>query len=135
MHVFISYARQDREFTRKIVEQLRGAGLSVWMDEEELVEGDNWALETGKALEGADAMVAVISPASMASDAVLRDIDYALGSPRFQGRLIAVQAEPTKHFPWILKKLVFIDATRHPVEDAARQITHALMQPVDVADH
>src|SRR3954470_7038216 len=40
--VFLSYASQDAEAVRRIAEALRGAGVEVWFDQNELVGGDAW---------------------------------------------------------------------------------------------
>ncbi|MBI5771559.1 MAG: toll/interleukin-1 receptor domain-containing protein, partial [Verrucomicrobia bacterium] len=40
--VFLSYASQDGEAVRRIAEALRGAGVEVWFDLDELRGGDEW---------------------------------------------------------------------------------------------
>jgi hypothetical protein len=40
--LFLSYARDDAAAARRIAEALRGAGLEVWFDENELTGGDAW---------------------------------------------------------------------------------------------
>ncbi|MBL9202460.1 MAG: TIR domain-containing protein [Opitutaceae bacterium] len=40
--IFVSYARDDAAAARRIAEALRGAGLEVWFDENELTGGDLW---------------------------------------------------------------------------------------------
>jgi hypothetical protein len=40
--VFLSYASQDAEATRRIAEALRTAGVEVWFDQAELRGGDPW---------------------------------------------------------------------------------------------
>ena len=40
--IFLSYARDDAAAARRIAEALRGAGLEVWFDENELTGGDTW---------------------------------------------------------------------------------------------
>jgi len=37
MKVFISYAREDVEMARKLYDDLKNAGVSPWMDEEDLL--------------------------------------------------------------------------------------------------
>ena len=41
--VFLSYASQDAEPSRKICDALRAAGIEVWFDQSELRGGDAWA--------------------------------------------------------------------------------------------
>src|ERR1700683_2377545 len=40
--VFLSYASQDAEATRRIADTLRSAGVEVWFDQSELRGGDVW---------------------------------------------------------------------------------------------
>ena len=40
-HVFISYAREDQNFARKLADHLRQRGFEVWMDDR-IDTGDDW---------------------------------------------------------------------------------------------
>lgn len=40
--VFLSYAREDAEYARRIADALRAFGLEVWFDQNELRGGDSW---------------------------------------------------------------------------------------------
>ena len=40
--VFLSYASQDAEAAKRICDALRAAGVEVWIDQSELVGGDQW---------------------------------------------------------------------------------------------
>src|SRR5436190_1526828 len=108
MKVFVSYSADDGEVAKEVVSRLTKAGFNVWDPSDSLYPGDNWPLEIGKALQNSDAMVVLISPKSMKSDWVRREIDYALGSPRYKGRLIPVMVKPARDFPWILKRLPIV---------------------------
>lgn len=103
--VFLSYASEDREWARKLVPFLEREGLDVWDPSSVLSPGDNWSLETGKALEKAEAMVILVSPAAAASDNLKRELEYALVTKKFRNRLIPVIVKPTKALPWILNQL------------------------------
>ena len=67
--------------------------------------GDNAASEISDALEGSDAVIVLVAPESMRSAWVRQEINFALGSPRYAGRLIPVLVKPTDEIPWILQKL------------------------------
>ncbi len=108
MRVFLSYTQSDRECARKLSEYLDAAGFQVFDPVGQLLPGDNWSLEIGRALDLSDAMVVLISPDGVRSPWVQREIQYALGSERFQDRLIPVEVEPTKDFPWVLNHLPWI---------------------------
>jgi hypothetical protein len=105
MKVFLSYSEKDSDVAKELAAQLEKAGFDTWDPAEVRFPGDNWALRIGKALQESEAMVVLISPDSMKSKTVRQEIDYALGSSRYKGRLIPVVVKPTKDSPWILKKL------------------------------
>jgi TIR domain-containing protein len=125
LRVFLSYAERDDKPAQALRTELEKGGLEVWDPAAKLSPGDNWALELGKALQDADAMVVLLSPAALASAHVQREIDYALGEPRFKGRLIPVVVRPVKEIPWILETLhvLRIDAD---VERGSRRVLEAL---------
>src|SRR5262245_15505475 len=123
--VFLSYARRDDEPARRIRGELEKGGFEVWDPAVKLTPGDNWALAQGKALEEADAMVVLLSSAGIASDHVQREIDYALGQPRFKGRLIPVVVGPVKQIPWILETLQILNIEGDPAR-GSRRVPEAL---------
>jgi hypothetical protein len=121
--VFLSYAHSDRDWARKISEVLEAAGFQVLDPVNALLGGENWSLEIGKALDESQAMVVLISPAAVRSEWVGREIQYALGSERYQDRLIPVEVTPTADFPWVLRHVQWIRG--NPAE-AGRQVAAIL---------
>ncbi len=124
LRVFLSYAQSDRAWARKLTELLGAEGFRVF-DPGDLLPGDNWSLEIGQALDSSEAMIVLISPASVSSPWVQREIQYALGSERFQDRLIPVEVVPTRDFPWVLRHLPWIRLEEGLVE-AGRQLAEIL---------
>lgn len=110
MQIYISYAKPDEQFARNLSSQLAKRGLSVWSAYEEVLPGDNIWLRTGEALENSRAMIVLISPDSMRSEHVRREIEYALGDTNYQGRMFPIQVRPTKNIPWIFEKFRTFDA-------------------------
>ncbi len=125
LRVFLSYAKRDDKLAQALRTELEKGGFEVWDAAAKLTPGDNWALEQGKALEDAEAMVVLLSPAALASDHVQREIDYALGEPRFKGRLIPVVVRPVKEIPWILETLQILRIDADP-ERGSRRVLEAL---------
>jgi hypothetical protein len=123
MKVFLSYAQSDRGWAKKLSEDLAGAGFQVFDPVGELLPGDNWSLEIGKALDDSQAMVVLISPAAVRSPWVQREIQYALGSEKYQDRLIPVEVEPTTDFPWVLRHVQWI---KGDPSHAGRQVAEIL---------
>lgn len=114
MRVFISYSQDDAETAKQFGEALSAAGYRPFVADEVLSTGSNWSKAIGNALEHSDAIVILISPASMRSRWMQREIEYALSSPRFEDRVFSLLIKPTpqKDVPWILERLSWIDATK-----------------------
>jgi len=109
-----------------MAEKLTQAGLNVWFDEMELPTGENWAKAIGKALDKSNAMVVLLSPNASKSGWINRDLEYAISTPRFRGRLLPVMVKPTRddEVPWILRELGIIKAGDPDL--ASRQVVRAL---------
>ena len=129
MKVFLSYARQDQEFARELATRLTDEGLEVWFDDWHVNPGDNVAKLTGKALDAADAMIVVISPAAAEDSRVRDEIRFALAKPRFEGLLIPVILKPADKMPWILQTMNVVRATKN-LPQTVQRITDALQPAV-----
>ena len=127
MQVFLSYDRADEAFAKALSAELTKRGLSVWMDEERLLPGDNWAEQIGEALKKSKAMVVLISPESMRSKWIRHEIEYALGDLRYENRLFPVLVRQTDQVPWILRELNMLSA-RQGTAKISESIADALKQ-------
>jgi hypothetical protein len=123
MRVFLSYALKDKRVALQIAEYLKRAGFETWTSEE-VLPGDNWHSAASDALERSDAMVVLVSPESMASESVRREIEYALGSARYADRVVPVVVRPARQIPWFLGTLRQVRA--RPLRLAGRRIVEAL---------
>ena len=74
--VFISYAREDQTDARKVVKDLRRQRLSVWLDDRMHI-GEDWQKKLGQAIRASDAFALIMSPDSLASSAVIWEIEEA----------------------------------------------------------
>lgn len=107
MQVFISHAAADESIAKKVATVLEREKFKVWYDRR-ILPGQNWADQIGKALRESRAMVVLLTPAALASDRVLREIQYALGDEAYSNRLIPVifgspEKLPKEDIPWILQ--------------------------------
>jgi hypothetical protein len=118
MQVFLSHVQSDGAWARELSQQLSAAGIRVVDPFSELLPGDNWSLKIGKALEDSEAMVVLISPEAVKSTWLRSEIQYALGSEKFQNRLIPVQVHPTDDFPWVLRHMRWVEGS--PAEAGKR---------------
>jgi hypothetical protein len=62
--VFIGYAHEDLTQVRKLSRQLRAAGLRPWLDQEQLLPGQNWPRAIERAIRSADFAIQCFSPHS-----------------------------------------------------------------------
>jgi WD40 repeat protein len=76
--VFISYAREDQGFVRRLHEALASRGREAWVDWQDIPPTAKWRAEIDSAIEGADAFVFVISPDSLRSPVCREEIDHAV---------------------------------------------------------
>ncbi len=127
MKVFLSYAHADARLAKVLAAVLSSAGYQVFSGQD-LLPGDNFAQQIGEALEESEAMVVLISPASVDSPWVKKEIDFALGSPNYAGRLIPVVVRPTAEMPWILRRLDPVRAGKSPAE-VGKRVIEALEEP------
>jgi hypothetical protein len=112
MNVFISYAPADAELAGRIADVLKASGFQVW-DDSQILPGDNWGVRLAQALEEAEAMVVVLTPHSLRSPNVSREVGYALGNKDYKDRVIPVIAAPPdqlpqEDIPWVLNRFQVI---------------------------
>ncbi len=78
--MFISYAARDRERVLGLVERLREAGVTVWIDQAGIDVSTMWSQEIVSAIKGCKVMLLSISPHSTESENVVKEL--ALASER-----------------------------------------------------
>lgn len=76
--IFISHSSQDNVFVRRLAASLKELGVSVWLDLEQIENGERWIQELQTGLEQAEALIVVISRAARESEWVEREVLYSL---------------------------------------------------------
>jgi hypothetical protein len=122
MNIFISHAPSNELLARHVANALRKAGFQTW-DQTQILPGDNWAAETGRALERANAMLVLLTPAALQATNVQGDVSYALGQLSYKNRVVPVLAAdpgevPLDEIPWILRKFQMMELP-HLAQDPA----------------
>ena len=90
-HLFVSYARIDAPMVMPLVSAVReeyerrALDVDVWVDLDNLTPGQNWDAEITRVLRDCIGLLVFVSPASMQSDWVKREITAAAD---MMGRLI-----------------------------------------------
>jgi hypothetical protein len=84
LKVFLCHASQDKPAVRDLYKKLSAESwIDPWLDEEELLPGQDWNLEIEKAVESSDAVIVCISTTSVAKEGYVqkelrRVLDLAL---------------------------------------------------------
>ena len=76
--VFVSHSSVDKPWVRRLIQDLRGYGVTVWVDEEEIRPGSRIVDALEESIEACRAMGLVVSPASMASGWVKEEYSRAM---------------------------------------------------------
>ena len=76
--VFISYSSVDRGFVEQLIRDLQANGITPWYDQWEMIPGESLTWKIGNAILDNDRMVTIMSPNSVASEWVQRELGVAL---------------------------------------------------------
>jgi len=79
MKIFISYAREDIETARKLYHDLKQAGITPWMDKEDILIGENWKIAIRQAMKESSYFLALLSSNSLSKQGyVQKELKMAL---------------------------------------------------------
>ena len=123
-YVFISYARDDKAFVDRLVDDLRKRGIAVWQDVEQLAPGQNWEREIRTALLETAALLYVSSGRSARSSWVSAELHAVLGRDIPVIPIIVDDAGAT-HLPALLRVYQWVDF-RSSYGEALERLTWAL---------
>lgn len=110
LSVFLSHNHSDKPFARRLAERLKAHGVRVWLDEAEMQVGDSLVSKIESAIRECTYLGVILSPSSVASQWVQREVNMAL-SEEIHGRRIKVL--PLLHkpceIPGFLKDKLYAD--------------------------
>src|ERR1700716_1636767 len=104
---FISYARMDQAVALRFAQDLKAAGVDVWVDQLDIPIGQNWDRSVEAAVRDCKGFVVILSPRSAASENVADEVACALEGNK---HIIPILYEKCT-IPMRLARLQFIDAT------------------------
>ena len=79
LRVFLCHASQDKPAVRKLHRYLKQHGIKPWLDEIDLLPGENWEVEIPRALNTSDVILVCLSKNSVNKEGyVQREISFAL---------------------------------------------------------
>jgi hypothetical protein len=124
MHLFLSYARQDRSKADLLARRVRQLGHDAWLDAN-LVGGQAWWDEILRRVRDCDAILSVISPAYVRSEACTSEREYAL---QLRKPVLPVLVEHMRPelLPADISRLQVVDYST-PGEESAIQLAVGLM--------
>lgn len=105
--LFISYAFSDKAFALKLAEDLRNAGIKVWIDSEYLKPGQNINEGILHAIEESEIILVLLSKESINSQWVISEAALALSDEN--KRVIPIFLQKNIEIPFLLKEIIGID--------------------------
>lgn len=119
LNVFISYSRKDQAFAEGLARNLGEAGFNAYIDTQDIVAGEPWRERLAALIEGADQIVFLISPDSIASEICDWELEHA---ERLGKRILPVicRATQSSAIPVRLQRLQF--TFLHPGADTATEL-------------
>jgi TIR domain-containing protein len=121
--VFLSHSSLDGPITGRIADVLRAHGIPVWYSQTNLIGAQQWHDEIGAALKRCDCLAVVLSPNSVNSAWVKREVLYSLTDHRYDERIVPLLLEPCDYdqLSWTLPSLQLVDFTAG-FEDGCRSL-------------
>jgi len=103
--IFISYSRRDSEQALSLAEQLRAAGMTIWIDQHGIEADTSWSKEIVSAIKSCKAFCLLLSDASIASMNVVKETSLASEFKRVIIPIELHQVELTDDFHYQLAGL------------------------------
>ena len=126
--IFISYSSKDADFVSRLASSLEHAGISAWVDRKAIRGGDRWMDVLANAMVGSSAVVLVISPDSVKSPWVMKEISFAARRGMQVIPVIYRNTEIPALFDFSIGGLQRIDFTEGAFQDAMMSLTGAIQK-------
>lgn len=115
--IFVSYSRADwKDYAEPLVEDLKRAGLQVWVDQNIIRTGDDWLDKINEALKACNRLVLCFSPEALNSRYVKVEYRYFFRHDKPIYLVMCRQAE----LPAELDGIHYVDFSRRT--DLIRQL-------------
>jgi hypothetical protein len=111
--VFLSHSSQDREFVMRLAHMLKRHEVRYWYSAKHIEGARQWHDEIGRALVRCDWFLVVLTPSSIRSEWVKRELLFALNEDRYKEKIIPVLRKPCKYsrLSWTLPEFQLVDFT------------------------
>lgn len=120
-HIFISYSHNDSDFVNALIEKLKEADFSAWIDAEQLRAGEDWRQSIDDGIRASFVLIAVMSPEAKSSEYVTYEWAYAWGAGV---KVIPVLLHKTDLHPRLaaLQYLDFMHPQQRPWEQLLKRL-------------
>lgn len=111
--LFLSHSSADRRFADSMVELIGGHGIPIWYSQTNILGAQQWQDEIGAALRRCDWFALILSPNSVESMWVKRELSYALHQNRFENKIVPIlyQGCDYEQLSWTLSSFQMVDFT------------------------
>src|SRR5947209_15552193 len=98
LSVFLCHASENKPIVRELYRRLQDYNVAPWLDEEELIGGQDWDLEIQKAVRKCDVVLVCLTPAFLVKEGygqkeIKLALDTALEKPEGANYLIPLKLE------------------------------------------
>jgi hypothetical protein len=128
MRVFLTHAHEGKPAVEAIGSWLHKKGLDIWIDEWSMTAGDSLLEKIGEGIESSDRLVAFLSPASIESRWVKKEIATGvvmeLAAEKGLGEkfVIPVLLKPVPKVPFMLRDKLYANFTNKPFEKSCEEL-------------
>ena len=122
--VFLSHSAKDRKFVVRLAGVLEHSGMPYWYSASHILGAKQWHDEIGRALARCNWFLVVLTPDSVRSLWVKRELLFALNEERYHERIIPLlykKCNPSQ-LSWTLPEYEFVDFT-DDFEAGCRQLS------------
>ncbi len=121
--VFLSHSSQDGAFASDVAAVMRRHGIPVWYSQTNILGAQQWQAEIGAALQRCDWFAVILSPQSVQSMWVKRELSYALQETRFDNKIVPIVYQPAdvQELSWVLSTFQKVNFTV-PFDEASRNL-------------
>ena len=137
MNIFISHSHSDKATVRKIAEDLKRHGITIWLDEELITPGDNWLDKINSAVENSDAILVIISRNTEQSRWQTSEIAFAVSAQRQNStkKIIPILIDREAEVPFFLKDRLYCDlSSKDTYARNFDQLIKALQKPIETPE-
>jgi hypothetical protein len=108
---FLSHSSVDQDFVTALSEVMQRHGIPFWYSKANILGAQQWHDEIGAALNRCDWFLLILSPNSVQSMWVKRELLFALQQNRFADRIVPVLHQPCDFatLSWVLPSFQLID--------------------------